>query len=113
MEFFTAWNSVPKVISLLSRKYPEQTITYRWADEDIGNNVCELTLKDGEVIDINIPENGSREAYEMAAEIMNVSLSDYDLHLTKDGSSYEYREGPSAEAKPPSAKKPKRKDQAR
>ena len=113
MEFFTAWNSVPKVISLLSRKYPEQTITYRWADEDIGNNVGELTLKDGEVIDINIPENGSREAYEMAAEIMNVSLSDYDLHLTKDGSSYEHREGPSAEAKPPSAKKPKRKDQAR
>ena len=91
MEFYTAWASVPKIISVLSRKYPEQTITYRWADEDIGHNVGEFTIKDGAVIDINIPEGGSREAYELAAEIMDVSLSDYDLHLTKDGSGYEYR----------------------
>ena len=90
MVFCTAWDSVPKIVALLSRKYPEQAITYRWADEDIGHNVGELTLKDGEVIDMNIPENGSREAYEMAAEIMEVDLSDYDLHLTKDGSRYEY-----------------------
>lgn len=88
--FFTAWNSVPKIITLLSRRYPEQTVTYRWADEDVGHNVGELTLKDGEVIDIHVPESGSREAYEMAAGIMGVDLSDYDLHLTADGKSYEY-----------------------
>ena len=51
MEFFTAWDSVPKIITLLSRKYPEQAITYRWADEDIGRNVGEMMLKGGEVID--------------------------------------------------------------
>ena len=98
MEFFTAWNSVPKIITLLSQKYPEQTINYRWADEDIGHNVGEMTLKGGEVIDINVPEGGSREAYEMAAEIMNVDLSDYDLCLTADGSSYEYRDPDAAPA---------------
>lgn len=92
MVFFTAWASVPKIVSLLSKKYPEQTITYRWADEDIGYNVGELTLKGGEVIDINVPESGSREAYEMAAEIMDADLSNYNLYLTKDGSSYEYRD---------------------
>ena len=91
VEFLTAWNSVPKIITLLSRKYPEQTITYRWADENIGYNVGEMTLKGGEVIDMNAPESGSREAYEMAAEIMNINLSDYNLCLTADGSSYEYR----------------------
>ena len=85
MEFFTAWDSVPKIITLLSKKYPEQTITYRWADEDIGHNVGEMTLKGGEVIDMNVPEGGSREAYEMAAEIMNTDLSDYNLCLTVDG----------------------------
>ena len=92
----------------MSRKYPEQAITYRWADEDIGHNVGELTLKDGEVMDRNIPENGSREACEMAAEIMEVDLSDYDLHLTKDGSSYEYRDpddAPAEQAKPPKKKR--------
>ena len=67
-------------------------ITYRWADENIGYNVGEMTLKGGEVIDINVPEDGSREAYEMAAEIMGTDLSDYDLCLTADGSSYEYRQ---------------------
>lgn len=91
MEFYTAWSSVPKIITLLSKKYPEQTITYRWADEDIGSNVGELIWKDGEVIDVNVPEGGSREAYEMAAEIMGANLSDYGLCLTADGSSYEYR----------------------
>ena len=92
MEFYTAWNSVPKIVTLLSRKYPEQTITYRWADENIGYNVGEMTMKGGEVIDINVPEGGSREAYEMAAEIMDTDLSDYDLCLTADGNSYEYRD---------------------
>ena len=91
MKFFTAWDSVPKIIALLSKKYPEQTITYRWADEDIGQNVGEFTLQDGKVIGINVPENGSRKAYEMAAEIMDVDLSDYNLCLTEDGSGYEYR----------------------
>lgn len=91
MEFFTAWDSVPQIITLLSKKYPEQTITYRWADEDIGHNVGEMTLKGGEVTDINVPADGSREAYEMAAEIMDVDLSDYNLCLTADGGSYEYR----------------------
>lgn len=92
MVFFTAWDSVPKIVTLLSRKYPEQTITYRWADENIGYNVGEMTMKGGEVIDINVPEGGSREAYEMAAEIMDTDLSDYDLCLTADGNSYEYRD---------------------
>lgn len=98
MEFFTAWNSIPKIITLLSRKYPEQTITYRWADEDIGHNVGEITLKDGEVTDINVPADGSREAYEMAAKIMNINLSDYNLCLTANGSSYEYRNPNAAQA---------------
>nr|WP_300820794.1 hypothetical protein [uncultured Acetatifactor sp.] len=106
MEFFTAWDSVPKIVTLLSRKYPEQTITYRWADEDIGRNVGEMTLKGGEVIDINVPEGGSREAYEMAAEIMGADLSDYDLCLTADGRSYEYRDPDKSPAADKGGEKP-------
>ncbi len=106
MVFFTAWNSVPKIVALLSRKYPEQIITYRWADEDIGHNVGEVTLKGGEVIDLNVPESGSREAYEMAAEIMGMDLSDYDLCLTADGSSYEYRDPDEAPAMDKTSQEP-------
>lgn len=92
MVFFTAWSAVPRIVELLSKEYPEQTITYRWADEDIGHNVGESTLKGGKVVDSNIPADGSREAYEMAAEIMGVDLSDFNLCLTGDGTSYEYRD---------------------
>lgn len=92
MEFLTAWDSVPKIVTLLSRKYPEQTITYRWADEDISYNVGEMTLKGGEVIDINVPEGGSREAYELAGEIMDIDLSEYGLCPSTDGSGYEDRQ---------------------
>ena len=115
MVFFTAWSSVPKIVELLSKEYPEQTITYRWADEDIGHNVGESTLKGGKVVGSNIPADGSREAYEMAAEIMEVDLSDFNLCLTGDGSSYEYRDPEAQEQPKPqrgkqSAKKSKGKD---
>lgn len=90
MVFLTAWNSVPKIMALLSGRYPEQTVIYRWADEYIGHNVGVMTLKGGEVVEARVPEGGSREAYEMAARIMDIDLSDYDLHLTADGRSYEY-----------------------
>ena len=92
MVFYTAWNSIPRLIEILSQRYPEQTVFYRWADEDIGHNVGEFSMKAGKIIDINIPEGGSREAYEMSAAITGISLSDFGLYLTKDGRGYEYRE---------------------
>lgn len=92
MVFYTAWNSIPRLIEILSERYPEQTVFYRWADEDIGHNVGEFSMKAGKIIDINIPEGGSRKAYEMSAAIMGISLSDFGLYRTKDGSKYEYRE---------------------
>ena len=51
LEFFTAWSSVPTILEALSRKYPDQTISYCWADEDIGSNVGEAVYKNGEMID--------------------------------------------------------------
>ena len=72
LEFFTAWSSVPTILEALSRKYPDQTISYCWADEDIGSNVGEAVYKNGEMIDANI-----------------------DLYLSADKSTYEYHEDPS------------------
>lgn len=107
MAFLTAWGSVPEIMKKLSEKYPEQTITYRWADEDIGYNVGELVLKGGGIVGEHIPAAGSREAYEMAADIMGMELSDFDLYLNKDGTSYEYREPSPLETKPPAKEKKK------
>lgn len=108
LEFFTAWSSVPEIIKLLSEKFPDQRLTYRWADEDIGMNVGTQVYQNGEIVDHDIPVDGSREAYEMAADIRGVSLAEYDLHLSKDGSTYEYRD-PDEKPVTPEAPKPKKK----
>ena len=44
----------------------------------------------------------------MAADIRGVSLAEYDLHLSKDGSTYEYRD-PDEKPVTPEAPKPKKK----
>jgi hypothetical protein len=112
MEFLTAWGAVPVIMLKLSEKYPEQTITYRWADEDIGHNVGEMVFRNGECIEEFVPEGGSRAAYEMAAEIMGTDLASFGLYLNKDKTGYEYRDEPPVETKPPT-KKPKWKEQTR
>lgn len=100
MVFLTAWSSVPKLVAAISKKYRHQEITYRWADEDLGHNVGEIVFKNGEQIEVDIPADGSRMAYEMAAELTGLDLADCNLYLTADKSTYEHRKDP-----PPSAQK--------
>jgi len=67
--FQTAWSNPYPVMVALSAKYPDAIFHVRFADEDFGHNVGEYSLQNGHVIDENIPEGGSEEAYEMAADI--------------------------------------------
>lgn len=107
MEFLTANGSVPKLVATISRKYPNQKITYRWADENLGHNVGEIVFKNGEQIEMDIFANGSRAAYEMAAEVTGVGLADCGLFLTADKITYERRKDPS-DSTPKHQKKTKR-----
>ena len=67
--FETAWSNPYPVIVALSAKYPEAVFHMRFADEDFGHNVGEYSLQNGDVVDENIPEGGSEEALELAADI--------------------------------------------
>jgi hypothetical protein len=104
--FETAWSTPYPVMLALSAKYPEVVINVRFADEDFGHNVGEYILQNGDVVEENIPEGGSDEAYEMAAEITGYEsyfedrvydieaesieeLEDYE----KNAISYVYRKG--------------------
>lgn len=75
--FQTAWSTPYPVMLALSAKYPEAIIKVRFADEDFGHNVGEYILQNGDVVEENVPEGGSEEAYEMAAEITG-----YEDYLT-------------------------------
>jgi hypothetical protein len=71
IKFETAWSTPEPVFVALSRKYPDVEIQVRYADEDFGHNVGEFTYKNGDVVSENIPDGGSEDAYEMAADIMD------------------------------------------
>lgn len=88
--FSTAWDGIPTLIQKLSRKFPEMRISYQWADENLGHSVGQIIFQDGAVKDECIPNDGSREAYEMGAGIREIKLADWGLVLSEDKSTYRY-----------------------
>ncbi|MBR3124882.1 MAG: hypothetical protein IKF42_05575 [Mogibacterium sp.] len=80
--FNTAWSAVPKVVELMSERYPEVSMEYSWADEDFGSNTGQVEFKNGEVLSIYMPVDQSPEAYEFAAAIQDASIEDFGF--TKD-----------------------------
>ena len=69
VSFNTAWSTPFSLLTKLSEKYPEARFEVEYADEDFGYNVGTYTLVGGVEIEENVPEGGSREAYEMAINI--------------------------------------------
>jgi hypothetical protein len=90
--FDTAWSAPHAVLKQLSKDYPEVRIQHQWFDEVFGFNVGVCEYQNGETIYENIPYDGSKEAYEMAAEIQGEDLGDLGYRLSDDGKTYDYPE---------------------
>ena len=69
VSFNTAWSTPFDLLVALSKKYPQATFEIEYADEDFGYNVGRYVLQNGEEIDTEIPEGGSKEALELALNI--------------------------------------------
>ena len=69
VSFNTAWSTPFILLTTLSEKYPDAKFEVEYADEDFGHNVGTYTLVGGVEIEENVPEGGTREAYEMALNI--------------------------------------------
>lgn len=91
ISFHTAWNRPESVISQLSKMFPDVQLRHLWADEDIGVNVGEVLYEDGEELEHDIPTAHSKEAYEMASDILDILLSEYDLYYDEKAGNYKYR----------------------
>lgn len=71
--FETAWSAPIPVIRKLSEKYPDRVVMLEWADEDMGFNVGQIALQNGDLaldecgceICNNVPDGGTSEAYEI------------------------------------------------
>lgn len=79
MEFLTAWDPVPDIVQKISEQFPEATVHYSWADEDIGSNTGRMDFKDGQIIMRDIPESGSYHAFEIACEVQGYDISEFDV----------------------------------
>ncbi len=90
--FDTAWSASLPITIALSEKFPDVEFSHLWADEDIGQNVGHVTLLNGEYIDANIPQGGSKEAYEMAFSVLKVAPSDLSLRYSVKEQTYVYDE---------------------
>lgn len=64
LSFQTAWNRPEPIFEALTRKYPDHTFTWTWADEDMGINCGAITRADGQHT-IYQPDSNSHEAYEL------------------------------------------------
>ncbi len=84
--FLTAWAGVPKLIEMLSYKFPEAEFEYQYADEDFGCNVGSFLFKNGEKTEIIIKDE-TPQAYDLACEITQTTLQDHGLN-----ENYEYTE---------------------
>jgi len=69
ISFQTAWSTPFPALLKLSSLVPNVQILCEFADEDTGFNVGEYTLKNGSVLEENIPEFGTPEAINIAQNI--------------------------------------------
>lgn len=78
MRFDTAWNHPAPVIEALSRKFPDAPIYVQYADEDLGSNLGEYTIRNSEIIESKEFESLSNEALDFAAHVKyNQTYADY------------------------------------
>lgn len=77
--FDTAWSTPYPVIKKLASMFPEIEIELKWADEDLGSNVGKIKFWGDVTIDEYIPDNCSKEAYELCFEIKEGSSEYFKL----------------------------------
>ena len=76
IRFDTAWSTPAPVVEKLSEMFPTITIKLEFADEDFGYNCGSVVFLAGDVIEENIPEGGSAEAYAIATKIQATDIDD-------------------------------------
>ena len=68
--FETADRGVPRLMLMVSEKFPEVTMDYEFADEDFGYNTARYTFVGGEVIAEHEPADNTIESKQLAKSIL-------------------------------------------
>lgn len=92
LRFDTAWSNPQPIIEALATKYSNLGFEHKWADEDFGQNVGHREYAGGEETFSNIPKGGSKEALELASEVLDTPLDEMGYFLNEDSGKYEYHD---------------------
>ena len=92
IEFTTPWSAPVPVLQALSEKFPDITISSRWADEDVGVNTGEAEFKGGEISVLTLFEVHSKEAFELAAELWGLDLAEEGFAFNEKTQTYEFHD---------------------
>lgn len=85
--FETAWSHPEPVIEELSKKFPDDEIEIRYADEDIGYNLGHYTIKNGKVTKFDIEDN-----IKFATDVKGVDPEEWGYVVNPKTGKYEYAE---------------------
>ena len=85
--FYTAWSPPIPVLLVLSEIFKTLEFDYEYADEDLGYNLGDAIIKDGEFLREECPKEGSNEAFEKAIKLWDIQ----DQYQLVDGE-YVYAE---------------------
>ena len=69
VDFQTAWSDVRGLIAELSKKHPENTFFYDFAEEQLGHYTGVCIIKNGEFLMNSALEENSKDAYELGFEL--------------------------------------------
>ena len=88
--FNTAWSGVPDLMEKLSTIFPDIKFEYAFADEDFGYNVASLELINGVMSNVYNPKGGSKEAYDLAFDVLGTTPEEMGMIYDKDEQNYIY-----------------------
>lgn len=68
--FETPWEGVPRLMLMVSEKFPQVVMDYEFADEDFGYNTARYTFVAGEVVAEYEPEDNTIESRQLSKSIL-------------------------------------------
>lgn len=89
--FETAWSAPHEIVEQLAKMFPRLSFYHEWADENIGYNTGYCEYYNGERWNECFFDDGTKDAYEFAAEVLETDLAEYDLYFNEAIQNYEVR----------------------
>lgn len=80
----TAWSGVPRLMGLLSQKFPDAEFVYKYADEDTGANVGYFIFKNGRVLENRDISDFSVSAYKIYIECHDLIPEYFKIYVDRN-----------------------------